>query len=436
MPPIRPDTSRLSGTVKDLPGSYKFNKFKIISQIGAEVNLERLFVELNIYEDITSPVITGDVIIGDAIGMYNNLPIVGEETIDLNFESRNDGTPEIKKFSRVFKTYKISAKEHPKQDLTTYRIHFASPEYEENLKTKVSKAYIGKKSSEIVKMLLTEEPPRGLGFSPNSTVSANVENSLFTENLIIPYWSPFEAINWIASRTLPDINGNAANFVFFENRDGYNFVSIESLMKKQAKFTYHRSVAQVNQKIKYTFAVESYKIFDNQDVASNIQNGLYSGNLLVHDILTKSLRTFEYDYLKEFGNTEHAETNPVLSTKSKRNERTYSNYRYYPIHTELFNDMAEQNNRADKWLLKRNSLLQQLLTYRVVIRVKGNTEIQVGDTVNFKLEMRNPSDSSQVVPDKYHSGKFLVTSIKHTLNNEDYHQTIELVKDSYKDKLA
>ena len=431
-----PPPPKRIGTTPELPGSYKFNDCTLISQIGKKLRIDALFTELNIYENLASPVISGDITIVDTLGLYNNFPIVGSEQFDLNFNSQHDGTTEKKEFSRSFQTYKITDKIHFKQNFTQYKVLFATPEFEENMKTRVSKAYNGKKGSEIVRLLLTEDAPRGLGFTPTANRKLNIEESFYAEDMIIPYWKPFAAINYVAARTLANENHKAANYVFFENRDGFNFVSIESLLKKPPKFTYHKTVKNKDERLKYVFGVENYVIYDNQNIVDNINTGLYAGNLLIHDIARKSMKKVTYDYLAQFGETSHVDNHPLAPTVSDRNQREYSHYKYFPSHFNLFDNMAEGGNRADKWMLQRGSLLSQLSTFKVVIKVKGNTEIQVGDTCNFKLQMQDPTNPKEYVPDKYHSGKYLVTAIKHTINIDEYYQTIELIKDSYSDRLA
>lgn len=427
-----PPPLNLSIKTPDVPGSYKLNDFRLIGASGTDVDLTRLFLEVNIFEDIRTPTITGDVMISDAIGLYNNLPVTGEEQLVLDFNSEHDGTTEKVKFKRTYTTYKVSEKMQLKQDLATYRIYFATPELEENEKVRVSKAYTGLKTSEIIKLLLTEPAPRGLG----SSRPLKLEPTFYAEHVIIPYWSPFEAINWLAVRALPEANNSAANFMFFENRDGFNFVSIESLLKQTPKFTYAQAVKNVSEKQKRVFGVEKYEVFDSQDAASNIKDGLYAGGLLIHDIVKKSYSFKEFDYKATFSKTKHTDKHALLSSKSDRNSRPYSNFKYYPTHHNLFDNMSENGNRSDKWLLQRNSLLQQLMTFRIVFRVKGNTEVKVGDMVNFRMYMQNPENQKDHVLNKYNDGAYLVTAIRHTLNQDGYYQTIELCKDTYKETLA
>lgn len=433
MPP--PPPNRRAGNIPDLPGSYKFTDCSLISQKGAKLNISDIFLELNIYENLLAPVVSGDITLVDTLGLYNNFPIVGSEKFNLNFNSQHDGTPEKKEFSRSYLTYKVTDKQHFKQNLTQYKVLFATPEFEENMKTRVSKAYVGKKSSDIVRLLMTEQAPRGLSFTPTAIRKLNIEESFYSEDLIIPYWKPFAAINYIASRSLANENNKAANYVFFENRDGFNFVSVESLLKKTPKFTFHNTPKNKDERLKYIFGIENYTIADNQNIVDNINSGLYAGNLLIHDIARKSLKKVTFNYLDEFSETTHTDNNPVLPTVSGRHDREFSSYRYFPTAHKLFNNMAEDNNRVDRWMLQRQSLLSQLGTFKIIFKVRGNSEITVGDMINYKLVQQDPTNPSSYIPNKYYSGKYLITAIKHTFTLDSYEQTIEIVKSGYADKM-
>ena len=417
------------------PGSFQFNNFKLITQIGQQIDLSKLFLELNVFEDIMNPTVSGNVIIADAIGLYNNAPITAEESLSLSFNSKEDDETQKVKFQRDFDIYKVSNKTKLKQDLDVYTLYFASPEFEQNMHTKVSKAY-NKSADQIVKLLLTEDYPNGLGFKETSYRKLVAEASLYDENLVIPNWSPFEAIKYILRRTLPTANYKAANYVFFENRDGFNFVTIESLLKQTPKWTYFRDVRQASARKKTSFAIEDMKVSETQNVLDNINGGMYAGTLLTHDIVKKKYSKFEFDYLEEFDDTEHTNANPLLSQKSKRNEKPLGYIKFYPTHTDLYDGMPEGTNRVDKWLLKNSSLLQQMGSVKIIITVKGNSRVQVGDLVNLDARMRNPENDQNVVADKYYAGKYLVTAIRHHITPDEYNQTIELVGESYRASLA
>ena len=72
------------------PGDYKITKCVLISPSrGADspIDLQDAdkpdWTEINFYEDIYSPTISGDITINDAVGLMENVPIVGEEILEI-----------------------------------------------------------------------------------------------------------------------------------------------------------------------------------------------------------------------------------------------------------------------------------------------------------------------------------------------------------------
>ena len=73
------------------PGDYKITKCVLIyptrgaqSPIDLQDGDKPDWTEINFYEDIYSPTISGDITINDAVGLMENVPIVGEEILEIS----------------------------------------------------------------------------------------------------------------------------------------------------------------------------------------------------------------------------------------------------------------------------------------------------------------------------------------------------------------
>ena len=72
------------------PGDYKITKFKLISPTrGAEKYIDlqgdaSSWKEINFYEDINSPIVSGNVVIQDGVGLIEFVPIIGEEVLEIS----------------------------------------------------------------------------------------------------------------------------------------------------------------------------------------------------------------------------------------------------------------------------------------------------------------------------------------------------------------
>ena len=65
-------------------GDVDIERVEIVSSAGRGVEVTNMVAEIQIFEDIFSPCVTGTVTITDSIDLVNVFPFVGEEKIILN----------------------------------------------------------------------------------------------------------------------------------------------------------------------------------------------------------------------------------------------------------------------------------------------------------------------------------------------------------------
>ena len=117
-----------------------------LADFGAEaspavVRDNKFMMEINLYEDLFSFCMTGNVIVADAANLISNLPIVGNEFITVKFRTPTlEDSPEnvIQKTFQVYAIYDRILNDDRSQ---FYNISFISPEGYENQTTVVGKSY-------------------------------------------------------------------------------------------------------------------------------------------------------------------------------------------------------------------------------------------------------------------------------------------------------
>ena len=67
------------------PGQVDLKFLKIISTNGLVVDLNDYLIELNLYEDIFSNFLHGQIMISDSRNLLSRLPIIGEEFLVLSY---------------------------------------------------------------------------------------------------------------------------------------------------------------------------------------------------------------------------------------------------------------------------------------------------------------------------------------------------------------
>jgi hypothetical protein len=320
-------------------GDFRLLEVAIISPSNpknkVELNSGNMFVQLELFEDLFSNVLKGTYTFQDTQGYPELIPIIGDETLILTFMTPG-GEGSKKKVStkleptskseevykQRFKVYDIIRTETG-ENHNIYKLFFVSEEYVLSTKMKVSKGYKGKRYSEIVKDLMKKVNVQ-YGWHPG--VGAEFEKKIFIEetatpqNVIIPNWTPLEAINFCAARSISgDVlpaDGETASattppkpvgslFVFFEKLGtGFFYQSIESMIISQRKrknipmYQYIPKLAGDRSQNITTgyFGVDQFEIKSSFKTLENLGYGMYGSKLIAFDPIRMKYDEVKYDY--------------------------------------------------------------------------------------------------------------------------------------------
>ena len=318
-------------------GDFRLLEATILSPSNPEnkviLTSANLFVQLELFEDLFSNVIKGTFVFQDTQGYPELIPIIGDETLLITYttpsgegtkvkltkDSSDDLDPLSKSeevFKSRFKVYDIVAVETGERH-KIYKIFFVSEEYIFSTKMKVSKGYKGKRYSEITKDIMKKI---------NKNILKDFQKKLFIEetvtpqNVMIPNWTPFEAINFCASRSISgEILGKDAEsadpttppipvgslFVFYEKLGtGFFYQSIESMIlnqKKQKNVPMYQYVPKSaggrseNTAVGF-FAVDQYEVKSSFKTLENLGYGMYGSKLIAYDPIRMKYDVVKYDY--------------------------------------------------------------------------------------------------------------------------------------------
>ena len=328
------------------PGDFELQKLLLTSpNRKGFVDLKAAWSDLNIYEDLFGSYLTGNIQIVDGVGLMESVPIIGEETLQIQvktkglerqrnsnaipgpFEgSQNEGIINLK-----FRVVKILNVMKLNEGIITYKLSFVSEEAILNLKQKVKKSALDpvtlapRKISDIVKSIYRQFFQRG---RQGRSKRIFVEPTKNLTDLIIPNQTPFKALNFLASRAVSaGKQAVGSNFVFYESIRGFFFISMETLMSggglgystvaaapgSPTELVYtipQEPVKEVyvvqpkrmgsntdeasNIAIEMT-AVDAYSFSSNFDVLENLTSGMYANRLLTHDLVRMKYDTLDFN---------------------------------------------------------------------------------------------------------------------------------------------
>ena len=412
-------------------GEVSIDKCDITTSGGVKQDVAAQVIAISIYEDIFSPFITGSLILKESFDLVNLFPFVGEEMIDIEIS-----TPTLdskKNIKGKFYIYKLSDRELVGDKNIVYQLHFISIEAIIDLNKKISKVYSGS-PADIVKSLVTDTF-NGL----QSKKEINVEPTKKDIKFISNFWSPVKAINFATQYA---INKNdSPNYVFFENRYGFYFISLDTLYTNGVyqQFTYDKytrdkvgsgptssDVRNVDEDYR---RINTITIPTGFDYIDRLRSGMFSSKVTSFDLNRKLYNVKNYDSKSDFDKLNHLNKNSVIGDNAIF--RSNSLLINYPRDNANFSGFGDATNFKN--LQKRISLMKMAEANKIEIVVPGRADYTAGQKVSVtlnKIEPASEKDNDEDLIDKMFSGFYLVSAVNHYITRERHECNMELIKDS------
>ena len=279
-------------------GEIHLEYLRIFSSEGVRADLSSIVVEINLFEDIFSTAFTGNIIIVDTLNLIEKLPILGQEYIELKCSTPQVNATKESVIEKRFILHSIVTREDISTGAQAYSLDIATEDSIKNLKTRVSKSY-----KDSISNIVSDVLKNKLGSSQN----LNIGRTSGVRKIVSPNVHPYTLINMLKKEAVSTLTNNASlppHFLFFENKNGLNFVSLQSLYnngivarlhsgdkesdESLGREAYHKDDTKIAQSNK---RILSYSFGANNDLSTNIVNGMMGSNLITHDIYNKSYKT-------------------------------------------------------------------------------------------------------------------------------------------------
>ena len=401
-------------------------EIKQIDLIGkySTTSLVGLYTEIQIFEDIFSPFITGTITITESFDLMNKLPLIGEEFLILDLT-----TPGFeKRIKGRFYVFKCSEKVAIRDKLSAYTLSFISIDAVNDLNIRLNNAWSGF-CSDIAFRLIAKDKA---GVQTEKPI--NIEDTINGIKFVCNNWSPVKAINYAAEKSVN--KDGISSYLFFENRDGFNFVSLHTLYQGNTiqDFifdNYERTETNVGDTIRD--AEQDYRRIITMSMPSGfdfidrLSKGMFTSNLTSYDMVTKRFKRQYFSYQEEFNKIPHLNKFPLNSTEvvSAPDSLVYNKIK----HTAMHNGFDDVSN-SDKFLF-RLSALANTQGFKLRVETLGRTDYTVGKVISLKtFRLETVDDKSNDLVDPTYTGKYLISAVKHNVGGNKHTCTLELIKDS------
>jgi hypothetical protein len=405
-------------------GDVSIDKVQIITSDGFYQDIAAQVINIQYYEDLFSPFISGSLIVKDSLDLVNLFPFVGEEFVELEIS-----TPSLdKNIKGRYYIYKLSDRELIGDNIVVYQLHFISVEAIVDLNKKLSRVFTGNVGS-LIKNLVADTTD-GLQSSKEVYTEQTVKDTKFISN----YWSPSKCISYLTEQA---INKNGIpSYVFFENRDGFYFISLDSLYGQDnyQSFTYDKytrdnlagggSVRNPQEDFK---RITNISIPTGFDYMNRISSGMFASKAITYDLTNKKYNVRNYNMFDNFNKQNHLNPYSIASDRAIfKSNSLVVNYQRTLSTFSGFTDTTSYNS-----FQQRISLMKQAEANKIEITVPGRTDYTVGQKVSVTLNKVEPISSSDTdITDKMFSGFYLISAINHYITRESHECNMELIKDS------
>lgn len=402
----------------------------ILTATGQGIEITALVEKITIYEDLFSPFISGEIVLRDTYDIPNT---IGRSSRDLlRLVINTPSLPAEKNIQGYFLIYKMANRQLASDRSQLYTYKFCSEEMIYDVQRRISKTYRGTGDS-IVGEITSEK----LGTSKSVNKDTCNNEITYTSN----FWSPIQNIRYVIEHSL-DGDDNPS-FVFYENRDGFNFKSLTKLAEQEDLMQYFVAsdfIADVetskDNKIRFGAAsrnpnndysiIREIRVDSTFDYLDFISKGASRTLLYTHDLVTKRIDIQRFELLNDghtllndnrfLSDAAISNTEPLILTASKH-----------------WSALDEEDKTNTKFLQKRISQIAQYQSFKIELDVFGRTDYTVGKKVYVdvnQIRAISKDEEKDLFLDKMYSGYYLVSKVAHHINRKEHMATIELIKDS------
>lgn len=432
----------ISEEILQTPGDIRIKRLKLISASGNQIDILDYLVELNIYESIFAPTLTGSLTLGDSRNLIKNFPIIGEEIILV--EVSTPGTQIL--LEKIFRVNSIVDKNYVSDGSSQiYTLQISSIELFRNISNPIYKSFQGTPSDIIrniyddylkVTRNVTEQNTGLDNFTP-LTVFSSTKNIV---KFVSPGWTPIQCINWLCAHSEAS-NNRACNFLFWETNKGFYFGSIEDIALLKDNISagnYYYSASMINSKDSVGTKMLGIRdiSFDRVfDQFENKRTGFLSSRTINVDLMNKTYENYDYDYTSQFNSYKNLTGDnayPLHSINTSRNPLVHKvvNYSLPGLYSNAPGNFSE---RFKFVYGNRRSNILKLYNMSLTMVVPGRTDLEAGSIIDVSLPRgfpNSPEDSSSDSIDTMYSGKYLITSLNHKINPITHFITLDATKDS------
>ena len=418
---------------------------------GFTLDISAAIVELNIFENLELPYLTGIILINDEFDLLNRVGFVGTERLEIKIAQPNNPNTITKKF--VVERIERSEKVNDQKEMLMIRI-IEEHAYNSDL-IRFSKAYTGKPEKIIENILLDQ-----LKLKLNNKFK---ESSQPTMKVVVPYMTPLQSCEWMRSR-VSTINGSPYFLYSALNEKDLVLSDLDTILSTgtwngsiDRPFSYSQknsSFVDESNIERQAFNIESYTYGNTEDTLALARQGIFGAQYYFTDLssgvteqqhfdIKRVVKKMESTGVLAGGKTLAIDPDYVVNGKqinlvnSAHVHQIISNGSY----PDYFNYYEEGADAIAKYMLNASNVALRYLLFKNALQFKvagfnflTGTNRSIGKMVevnifNSDMTLQNQASvAMEDMKDKKKSGDYLIYAVRHVFSLGKHDIMVDAVK--------
>jgi hypothetical protein len=375
-----------------------------------KLNISNFVQTIDIYESLDNQTIQADFFMVEGVDLISTFPIIGEEHIELSFSSNDNKTLSFSFFLQSIELNRTNVMGNKR----SYVLRCVTQDYIKNSFTTFSKRYKDIGYNTAIKSILSEQL--------KSEKSVFVENTLGRFDFMVNGLRPLQVVDLIRALAISKENSSSL-FYFYEDSSGYNFVTIDHLIKQRIETANERNfyyepamiAGDMEKKLAYR-NILSYQITTHGSNVEKLKSGSMRNRINQFDISTG-----DYYHSIEYINSLYGGNFLIGGNDVDFNSEAFNNFAGSSLAYSKLLVMdtlrrEEQSFNLEQEVFKRAYKIK-INQFNVNMRIYGDTDIMVGDVINVNVKEFSGTDEN---PDqKLTSGPYFIYSLRHHISKTE-----------------
>ena len=420
------------------PFDFTFEKVIITAdRFDFEVNLTYMISEINMFEHVDKPYLTGTILFNDNANLYNEINWLGTEKVEITIKT--DDKLADHQITKKFRVVRIAQAVKANDQNEMFLLDLVEDHaYESRLKN-VQQSYQGY-HHEIIEKILKDHLNRELMYVPKTGFKKI--------RAIVPNMTPLDAANWIKDGT-PDAFGSPYFLYSTIADDKIRFIDLETILNlppinKKTPYIFNQAFGpktdateQSGGTLDDSYIIQAYKTSNTEDVLKLVRNGYVGSTWNFFDLYKGDQYEVKHDITKVYDSMiarnvfREPQVDPVFDEdanihhQSSREINQIATSRVYSDWENFKSYHEDEEAALHEQKVKQKALRHFLLKAPIDINVPGKNfllkdkNLTIGNIIDVEFHI-NDDMFLDIERDNKRSGQYFVYAARHVFTANRY----------------